>query len=430
MSKRFILYLTIVILAGLAVLWTSGFPQAPLEIIGVISFALMGLLFESLSIEVPSSQLTVSVSFVPILTSLLVFGAPASTWVAALSSLNWRELRGGKPMYRNLFNFCQMAISAAFASMVYRSLGGAPGVVVLGNPVPLLATIVAYMVVNATLPTFAYALYSSARVHATFIRLVAWSVPGFLATAPLGILAALVFETAGYVGVFLFVLPLILARMSFKLYRDMRQNYVETIQSLAEAIDAKDHYTRGHSERVGFYAVEIARKLGWNQIKLDQLYFLALLHDIGKIGVREDVLNKRGRLTEEERQAVNRHPELGATIVEKVGFLRKDAGSVRHHHEHYSGVGYPDRLAGDNIPLGARIIAVADAFDAMTSLRVYHPARSAVEALEELQKCSGVQFDPQVVEAFKTLMHERTDILTTAREAATAEWSALAGASH
>jgi putative nucleotidyltransferase with HDIG domain len=215
--------------------------------------------------------------------------------------------------------------------------------------------------------------------------------------------------------------------MSFKLYRDMRENYIETIQSLAEAIDAKDRYTRGHSERVAFYAVEIARKLGWSEVDVDKLQFLAMLHDIGKIGVREQVLNKRGRLTDEERREVNRHPELGAAIVEKVGFLRKEAGYVRNHHEHYSGAGYPDGLAGEEIPMGARIIAVADAFDAMTSQRVYNPSRGALEALEELKRCRGTQFDSKVVDAFDAIMAERTDILAMAREAASAEWSSLAG---
>jgi len=245
--------------------------------------------------------------------------------------------------------------------------------------------------------------------------------------SPMAVLVAVVFEPLGYFGVVLFILPLLFARMAFKLYRDMRQNYVETIQSLAQAIDAKDHYTMGHSERVAYYSVEIARVLGWRQSELEQLFFTALLHDIGKIGISEEVLNKAGRLTIEERSAITKHAELGAVIVSKVSFLREEAKYIRHHHEHYSGLGYPAGLSGESIPLGARIIAVADSFDAMTSRRVYHSPRSAYEAVEELKNCSGTQFDPKVVDAFLKVIEAQSDILTSAQEAAAAGFSALAG---
>ena len=420
-------YVAAVILLGIGILIYAGFPATGQEWLGLLVFGALSLLSEALAITVPFSSLTVSVSFIPIFSSILMFGSPVGAWVAALGGANWEDLRGGRTWYRNLFNFCQMSMSAVFAAYVYKALGGQIGHVSQGSIIPIVGSFMAYYLTNAAIPTVAIALTSKTSPFVVYSRLIAWSTPGFIAMSPMAVLVAVVFEPLGYFGVVLFILPLFFARMAFKLYRDMRQNYVETIQSLAQAIDAKDHYTMGHSERVAYYAVEIARRLGWRQNRLEQLFFTALLHDIGKIGISEAVLNKPGRLTAEERLTVNSHAELGAEIVSKVSFLRQEADYIRHHHEHYTGSGYPAGLAGEAIPLGARIIAVADSFDAMTSQRVYHSPRSAYEAVEELKRCSGTQFDPLVVKAFLSVITERSDILDSAQEAAAAGFSSLAG---
>lgn len=430
MAKKQLLintYVEAVIILGIVVLINAGFPATGPEWVGVVVFGALSLMSEALAITLPSSSLTVSVSFIPIFSSIIMFGSPVGVWVAAFGSLRWEDIRGGKPWYRNLFNLCQLGMAAALAAYVYSALGGQVGQVTKQSFLPILASFTAYYLTNAAIPTLVMALISGASPFVVYSRLIAWSTPGFIAMSPMAVLVAVVFEPLGYVGVVLFILPLFFARMAFKLYRDMRQNYVETIQSLAQAIDAKDHYTLGHSERVAYYAVEIARKLGWRQNQLEQLFFTALLHDIGKIGISETVLNKPGRLTAEERLTVNSHAELGAEIVNKVSFLRQEANYIRHHHEYYSGSGYPAGIAGEAIPLGARIIAVADSFDAMTSERVYHSPRSAYEAVEELKRCSGTQFDPFVVKAFLSVITGRSDILDSAQEAAAAGFSLLAG---
>lgn len=420
-------YVAAVILLGIGVLICAGLPATGPEWMGLIVFGALSLMSEALAITVPFSSLTVSVSFIPIFSSILMFGSPVGAWVAALGGANWEDLRGGRAWYRNLFNFCQMSMSAALASYVYQTFGGQVGQVSQQSIIPIIGSFMTYYLTNAAIPTVAIALTTKTSPFVVYSRLIAWSTLGFIAMSPMAVLVAVVFEPLGYFGVVLFILPLFFARMAFKLYRDMRQNYVETIQSLAQAIDAKDHYTMGHSERVAYYAVEIARKLGWRQSQLEQLFFTALLHDIGKIGISEAVLNKPGRLTADERLIVNSHAEQGADIVNKVSFLRQEADYIRHHHEHYSGSGYPTGLAGEAIPLGARIIGVADCFDAMTSLRVYHSPRSAYEAVEELKRCSGTQFDPRVVKAFLQVITEQSDILDSAQEAAAAGFSSLAG---
>ncbi len=187
---------------------------------------------------------------------------------------------------------------------------------------------------------------------------------------------------------------------------DLRTAYVQTIRALAEAIDAKDFYTRGHSERVGLYACKLARELGLPKQGIERVYFAGLLHDVGKIGVPDQIIAKPGRLSPEEYAEIQRHPEIGARILEPVSFLADVVPCVRHHHEWYDGSerGYPKRLRGDQIPFPSRIILVADTFDAMTTDRPYRKALPLEQVVAELHKFSGSQFDPRCVDAFLRLL--------------------------
>jgi putative nucleotidyltransferase with HDIG domain len=183
------------------------------------------------------------------------------------------------------------------------------------------------------------------------------------------------------------------------LAEDIYENYLYTIKALVAVIDAKDNYTRGHSERVMEYAAIIAKRLGLSEKEIEAIKFAALLHDIGKIGVDDKILRKPGRLTEEEFRAVYSHPEIGVNILNQVEYLRNLVPAVMYHHERFDGEGYPLGMSGLQIPLSARILAVADALDAMTYDRPYRRAFSVEQALRELARCSGTQFDPQIVEA-------------------------------
>lgn len=429
MDLKLRLYVYAVIAFGIILLLGLGLPESPTEVASIIAFGIIGMLFEALSIEALIGKSTVSVSLVPIITVALLFDIRAVAWVGALSSINIKEIRGGKPLLRNLFNFSQVAISAATAGATYIYLGGNIREVNLIFVGIVAATVLSVCLVNALLTSVAVSLSERVNFAKVLRLMLASGGPAFLVTAPLAVLTAVLYIHVGYVGVILSLLPLFLARMSLKLYRDMRQHYLETVQALAQAIDAKDTYTRGHSGRVGIYAVDIARRMGWQGEKLEQMYFTALLHDIGKIGVRDSVLTKDGRLSQAERAEINNHPSLGADIVLKIAYLKEGADYIRHHHEHYSGAGYPRQLAGINIPLGARIIAVADAFDAMTSVRSYQDPRTLPEALQELRHCSGSQFDPEVVETFVGALRSYDDIAEYTREAAAVNLSSLAGVS-
>jgi putative nucleotidyltransferase with HDIG domain len=192
-----------------------------------------------------------------------------------------------------------------------------------------------------------------------------------------------------------------------RLIEALERGYLDTIRSLASAIDAKDPYTRGHSERVASLSVEIGRELGLEGTALTALEYGGILHDIGKIGVPEQVLRKPGRLTPEETTLVRSHAPVGAEIVEGIEFLHGAEPAVRHHHERWDGGGYPDGLAGEAIPLVARIVNAADTWDACTSERPYQRAYSAPEVISILASLRGKQIDPRVHDAILKVVERK-----------------------
>jgi HD-GYP domain-containing protein (c-di-GMP phosphodiesterase class II) len=221
-----------------------------------------------------------------------------------------------------------------------------------------------------------------------------------IAMGPLGWLMGLVYSIQWW-ATLLFALPLYTTRMASQRFVEMRDMFTQTIGALAAAVDKRDPFTARHSERVKQIAVDIGTVMHVSDSGLEALEWGGLLHDVGKIGVPDDVLKKAERLTRDERMIMNAHPVLGAQIIAPVTKLAAELPIIRHHHEWYNGSGYPDRLIGDEIPKLARILHVADAFEAMTAARPYRMTPlSTEEALAELRKFAGVQFDPEVVDAF------------------------------
>ncbi|MGZ8527566.1 MAG: HD-GYP domain-containing protein [Candidatus Limnocylindrales bacterium] len=225
------------------------------------------------------------------------------------------------------------------------------------------------------------------------------------ALAPLGWLMAQIYErlpgSAGLWATLLFALPLYTTRVAHHRFVEMREMFTQTIGALAEAVDKRDPFTSKHSRRVMEISSDIGGVLRCNDAEMEALEWGGLLHDVGKIGVPDHVLLKADRLTKDERTIMNSHPVLGAQIISVVTKLAPELPIIRHHHEWYNGSGYPDRLIGEEIPRLARILHVADAFEAMTAQRPYRMTPlSAEQALAELRKFAGIQFDPEVVDAF------------------------------
>lgn len=202
-----------------------------------------------------------------------------------------------------------------------------------------------------------------------------------------------------------------LSKFNEQLVQDLKELLFNTVSAISNALEAKDSYTYGHSYRVTFYSIKIGEIIGLDQQQLSFLEFAGLLHDIGKIGVPELILNKPGRLTDEEYNIICRHPVRGGQILSRLKNMQYVIDCVVHHHERFDGTGHPDSLKGDKIPLGARILAVADAYDAMTSDRPYRKGMLHDIAVAELHRCSGTQFDPALVEAFLQTDTGKTGII-------------------
>jgi putative nucleotidyltransferase with HDIG domain len=192
-----------------------------------------------------------------------------------------------------------------------------------------------------------------------------------------------------------------------RLYEKLEQSYLSTIVTLSGIAESKDFYTDKHMKDIAEYSVDIARKLGLQETDVENIRMAALLHDLGKVTVPDDILKKPGRLSAEEMEVIRKHPSHGAKMIEPIEPMKDAREIIRHHHEFYDGSGYPDGLKGKDIPLGARIIAVADAFDAMTTNRPYRKALPMDKVVKEMKDFSGIQFDPHIVEIFIEILREK-----------------------
>ncbi len=184
------------------------------------------------------------------------------------------------------------------------------------------------------------------------------------------------------------------------------QSILDTVTSLAYAVDAKDQYTQGHSQKVSAYAALLAESLGMSEAEVGEIRLGAVLHDVGKVGIPEQILNKSGPLNLDEWETMKTHVNYGARLLEPLAPLARIRQMVLHHHEFFDGSGYPDGLSGRSIPLGARIITIADSYDTITSDRSYKKGRTAEQALNELERCAHTQFDPELVAAFLRAMRQ------------------------
>jgi len=294
-----------------------------------------------------------------------------------------------------------MVITVGLAGFVYGWLGGH-----IASPhlpedsLPVVTSTLVYFVVNACLVTGVIALAESAPFRVVWSGNISGVLRNYLALAPLGFLIGAAYPYIGMLGTTLFFIPLLLARYSFQEYMKMRELYADTVRGLAAALEAKDKYTRGHSDRVAVYSAAIARQLRMPEGEVEKVEYTGLLHDIGKIGVPDELLSKSGQLRTDEFQRIQQHPVTGAKILSEISFLRDVAATIRCHHERLDGRGYPNGLTEQDIPIHARILAVADAYDAMTSDRPYRRGYPPEEAVRRLLAGCGKQFDPEVVKAF------------------------------
>jgi len=300
-------------------------------------------------------------------------------------------------------NAAHLVLSVAAASGVYELLGGSRHLAASTIPAGLgrvaAAGVVLYVVSGLLDAAYASATEDAAILpvlREVFVRTAGWR----LGSAPIALMMAVLWQQR--LGVFAAVLVLLPLYVAFWAYAQQAQEsaaHEATVRTLVRAVEIKDGYTRGHSERVARASVLIARQLGMREDRVVCLRYAGILHDIGKLCVPTRVLTKPGRLDADELREMQQHPLRGAEMVRDLDFLGEAHAGILHHHERIDGRGYPAGLAGAEIPEFARVIAVADAFDSMTSTRSYRPARGAEAAMAELRRCAGTQFDPRMVEA-------------------------------
>jgi putative nucleotidyltransferase with HDIG domain len=367
--------------------------------LGVLFWIILTIAGSSLAVRMPGGTF-VDVGFAPIVAAMSLGGPIVAGLAALIGATQARELRRQVPWYGTLANHASItgpAVLSAYAlSMVPRS-----------NPsnvwIDFLATVAAaclFFSLN-TLTTAAFVSIRDGESMSKLVRADAGAYLNMLALAPVAWLMAQMYLSAGWWAVLLFAVPLYTTRLAYQRFVEVREMFTETVKSLAEAVDKRDTFTSGHSQRVQKIAMDIGRVMKVSDDDLEALEWGGLLHDIGKIGVPDSVLLKQDRLTREERTLMNAHPVLGAEIITPVRRLAPELPLIRHHHEWFNGSGYPDRLVADEIPKLARILHVADAFEAMTAARPYRMTPLTPEqALAELRKYGGIQFDPDVVDAF------------------------------
>lgn len=369
---------------------------------GILLFAGLTALAETLQIRLPGSTGTISVGFVMWNATALLFGPGTGALIAGLATLQAKDFR--RDLFLVLANQSQMALSAGLAGLTYLGLGGTPNTPELGRDLlPGLASTLVVFAVNISSVVLLLTVKKGLPLFKTWRKYTLYFAPNFLGTAPLALILAAIFNSVGYFGVIYFFLPLLVAQYAFKLQTDMQRSFLDTITAMTATLDAKDSYTAGHSARVGEMAARVAQEMGLPEKRVELIRYAGILHDIGKIGIRDQILFKPGRYTAEEYDQMKTHPVLGGRILAHIQALGEINKWVTHHHERWDGQGYPDGLAGEEIPLESRIIAICDAFDAMISRRAYKESMPWDKACAELRRCAGEQFDPAVADVLLRL---------------------------
>ncbi|ABY95397.1 MULTISPECIES: HD-GYP domain-containing protein [Thermoanaerobacter] len=409
LNKRVKIYISIIIALGLSFIIYSILNIPINRIVDIILFVFFAALAESMPIYV-TKELAVSVAFAIDLMAILIFGPYQGALIASLGmTFRFPKYPDGRrvhifnlPYYKVLFNASQLALSVGIGGLAYEYTGGIPATYIY--PRYLLSAVLA-AIVYYLLNTFIVAILLSLLLNKSFKYILTkdfkWMIPNFLFLAFLGIIMSEAFIRIGYISFILLFIPLLMIRYMFKLYMDSKQSYYDTINVLVKALDAKDKYTAGHSKNVEKIAALLCREFGLSESQTEMVRIAALLHDIGKIGVKEEVLNKPGKLTDEELSIIKEHPQKGYEILRDVPALKEASLWVKYHHEWYDGSGYPDGIKGDEIPLEAQILSLADVFDALVSDRPYRKAFSQEEAYKIILEHERTQFSPKIINAFK-----------------------------
>ncbi len=431
LSRRLAVLVGVVSIAGFAAGIAGLLFGHSTDVYGLLGVLLIVGGGQALSFELAEVEGTISVSVVGSLAGAALFDYRAALPLAVtICVVEWSARR--QSLHQVLYNVATVSLSSLAAAAIFSFGFGGNMSQLVAATLGVVAGAV-YFGVNMALVSIASGVEGHENPWTVFHERFAWLLPHYVVYGFIGAVMGLAYHAVGLYALAVFAVPLLLMRKTQEAYlkhtqrsamklreaaetiqsqnvsleqanKLLRERSTAAMESLSATVDARDSYTAGHSRRVQQLSLAIGRELGLSQAELDLLGHAALFHDIGKLAIPDAILLKPASLTAEEWALMQRHAEEGARIIDRLGFLQDAVPSIRHHHERFDGTGYPDRIGGEEIPLGARIIHVADALDSMLTTRIYRAARPVNEALAEVRNKSGSQFCPRCVAALERIL--------------------------
>jgi HD domain/MASE9 len=368
---------------------------------GLIAILALAVAAQVTSVSVNVGTASMSMAFIPFLAGVFLFEPLWAMCIGGLTFLVAEAFFNKKPLIKIVFNMSKEVFALGIAATVYHALGGHSSTTTFAVvPMAVVGTAIVYTIANSVTVSFAVALSEEMGFVQVWSRIYGGTVLYDLFASPIPAFLAYLFIWRQLLGVALVALPLFVVRHIYIMNRRLEQANRDLLGLMVKNIEARDPYTSGHSQRVSQYARVLAKEIGASFRQVEQIATAALLHDVGKTySEYAPLLLKEGRLTADEKKLLETHPVRSAELVSTISALRGPVEkAVRHHHENFDGTGYPDGLAGDDIPIGARVIMVADTLDAMTTDRPYRKALSFEEVVEEVRRYAGSQFDPRLAQ--------------------------------
>jgi hypothetical protein len=381
------------------------------ETFGLLFWSLLCIAAEYRPIMIPKGREIheITLSFAIHVSAIILLGTENAVLIAMVATL-LVEILSRKSWYKVLFNTGQYGISIWLGGSIYYLLKTTPAgsFDILVDILPFLVGSTVYIILNLFFVSAVIALTSGNAFLDIFIEDFKVIIGYYYAVVPISGAIALLYDPSHPYVILIMTPPLIMADIALRRYYSLQQETQETLKVLANIIDERDEYTYDHSDRVAEYARKIAEHLQLPLSTIDEIEMAGRIHDLGKIGIEDKILLKKSKLTEEEFEKIKKHPEIAYRLLKKLKPYKEGVNYVLYHHERMDGKGYPCGISDKAIPLGARILAVADSYDAMTTDRPYRRALSKAEAIEELRRNAGTQFDPTVVDIFIRLLENDT----------------------
>jgi HD-GYP domain-containing protein (c-di-GMP phosphodiesterase class II) len=386
-------------------------PLSVVDVIVLLAMLLFVIAMDSLATAIRQYQFTTifTVAGAIFVAAAIGYGAFVGYMIAAVAMLT-TELIARREAKKLIFNVAELAAGTGIAGLAYHVMVGPDAGIPLASLHTLLAAVLSSLLYLATNALLFAIVVGIATGKSPVLMFIANTSNFLLQNVTLQSIALILSSMPALSpwALVIILLPLFGPFIAMRGHRETLRQIQQTIEALADMVDRRDVTTAQHSERVAQYTQQIIDELGNIPItEAEAIVLAARIHDLGKIAIPDDVLLKPGRLDEEEYRLMRYHPVAGDEVLSKLSIYKASLGVVRHHHERYDGKGYPDGIKGEQIPLGARIVGVADTYDVITSDRPYHRARSVHEAIDELISCKGTQFDPMIVDAFIRVL-ERT----------------------